>query len=791
MAGGMTGAKPHDPMQTLFAVGSVGDLSDAQLLRRFLNEPDAAARAAFAALVERHGPMVLRVCRSAPLDEHDAQDAFQATFLVFARKAGTVRKGESLASWLHGVALRVGARARSDASRRRAGERLAATFKASHPRPAGDPSEPWPELHEEIARLPGHYREPVVLCYLEGLSTEAAAGRIGCPRGTVLSRLSRARERLRSRLIRRGLAPAAAWLAAGSTSARAAALPPSLLGATTRASWEFALGRTTEIGKASALARKVLHAMSLSRLTALGALAVASAVTLGGALAFGGRLDEGKAGAPPVADAAPPVPDAALADLPLDEAARQALDDANAMEVPGVRAEALLVLAKCLDECGRPRDALVALRLALEAAEAIPPNGRYVIPHPAIRIAKAMAEAGQREEAHRAFPKALRIVVAEDDAHQAQSWANLPKIQLEAEGRADSAEMIEAYLRFMKTGRIRPAANPSVESARRKALSGDFPGALQLVRHSEAFRGPEGLILKRSEILFVADLLLPGDREAAGPVLAEARAIVDEFSREKPWFRGQDLAQIALAELRLGWTDRAIATARAFHAEVPVGGHDYSALFQQALAFVEIGKRQTRAGDRAGALDSAREAIAAVGKIQEEAMKPYPLSQACVLLAQNGDIAGAMQKTLTMIPSQRGDALRAIEAEQRKAGDEAGAQATLRLMFGDAEAMLRQSRRREPEAFSDEIVPQTARVATIRARMGDPAAAIRKIETLPPGEPRDEAMALCATELADRGDLAGAREWIGRIKSPRITRQARIRLAFRAAKVTTDPKPSG
>ena len=179
-----------------------GNLSDAQLLDGFLARSGEAAEAAFEALVARHGPMVLDVCSNVLRDSHDAQDAFQATFLVLASRAGSIRRRDALAGWLLGVARRVALRSRTDLARRRAYEGRAAEMKTDLQQ---DRAESWPELHEEIGRLPERYREPVVLCYLEGLSTDAAALRLGCPEGTVLSRLSRARERLQGRLTRRGL----------------------------------------------------------------------------------------------------------------------------------------------------------------------------------------------------------------------------------------------------------------------------------------------------------------------------------------------------------------------------------------------------------------------------------------------------------------------------------------------------------------------------------------------------------------------------------------------------------
>ena len=194
-------------LETLFHAGTIVGLGDAQLLDRFASRRDEAAEIAFAALVERHGPMVLRVCREVLRDPHEAQDAFQATFLILARKSASIRRRDSLGPWLHGVALRVSACARSAAARRRTHERRRAEITTPLLGPT-DGGEEGAMLHEEIGRLPEKYRTPVVLCYLEGLTHDQAAQKLRWPVGTVRSRLSGARERLRSRLVRRGVAPA-------------------------------------------------------------------------------------------------------------------------------------------------------------------------------------------------------------------------------------------------------------------------------------------------------------------------------------------------------------------------------------------------------------------------------------------------------------------------------------------------------------------------------------------------------------------------------------------------------
>jgi RNA polymerase sigma factor (sigma-70 family) len=193
---------------------ALGRMGDSELLERFADRTgakDEPAELAFATLVERHGPMVLRVCHAGLGNPHEAEDAFQATFLVLAQKAGTIHRGRSVASWLHGVALRVSHRARARAARRDRHERGRATVAGqsggTQPDRAAIDRETWRIIDEEVGRLPERFRRVVVLCYLEGLTHEMAADQLGCPVGTVRSRLATARARLDRRLRRRGLGP--------------------------------------------------------------------------------------------------------------------------------------------------------------------------------------------------------------------------------------------------------------------------------------------------------------------------------------------------------------------------------------------------------------------------------------------------------------------------------------------------------------------------------------------------------------------------------------------------------
>ncbi len=200
------------------------DADDGPLLARFAADRDAAA---FAALVRRHGPLVLAVCRRVCGHPQDAEDAFQAVFLVLARKAGQLRDPGRLGNWLYGVAAKVASRARRAAARRRVRE-VQAVDPPDPAAPDAAPPDIGPALHEELAALPAHYRDPIVLCDLQGASRADAAKALGVPEGTLSSRLANGRKKLAERLTRRGVALSALGVP-GAVAEGRAAVPESLL----------------------------------------------------------------------------------------------------------------------------------------------------------------------------------------------------------------------------------------------------------------------------------------------------------------------------------------------------------------------------------------------------------------------------------------------------------------------------------------------------------------------------------------------------------------------------------
>jgi RNA polymerase sigma factor (sigma-70 family) len=271
------GAASRD-IRALFQVGTTGGLTDEQLLERFVDRDREVGELAFAELVARHGPMVLRVCQMILRDAHDAEDAFQATFLILARRGGSIRERGSAASWLHGVARRVALSARSSAARRRVHERRASEMAMTSAEGAG-----WNDLgdvlHQEIERLPAKFRSAIVLCDLECLTEGQAAQRLEWPIGTLRTQLRRGRERLRVRLLRHGLGPSVALFGAvGSSDAASLSV---LLGRSTIEAVLQPTATKTVPAAVSALAAGVCRAMILTKLTiSIVALLAVGAVSL-------------------------------------------------------------------------------------------------------------------------------------------------------------------------------------------------------------------------------------------------------------------------------------------------------------------------------------------------------------------------------------------------------------------------------------------------------------------------------------------------------------------------------
>jgi RNA polymerase sigma factor (sigma-70 family) len=351
----MTSSSVTRQIKSLFESGSVTGLSDRQLLERFNSRRDPIGEAAFAALVSRHGPMVLEVSRQVLGGLHDAEDAFQAVFLVLARRALSIRDPDLLANWLYGVTVRTARCAKLEIERRRkrergsllagAGAAVEATVHAAEKRVID--REQADVLLGEIERLPSSFRLPVVLCYFEGLTIDEAARRLCWPIGTVRSRLARAREKLRRGLTRRGvLVPAAVLTAGFCPRSASASLSVSLCEITIRAALKSVAGESLA-GAASAfpvaLAEGVLRSMLGIRLKL-----IASALLLLGAVAAGA----GFVAQPPVRQAAKPGMQERQAGKP--NLQRIAAPPGDAKSRPAPAPGRMFVIGRVLDPDGKP-----------------------------------------------------------------------------------------------------------------------------------------------------------------------------------------------------------------------------------------------------------------------------------------------------------------------------------------------------------------------------------------------------------------------------------------------------
>jgi RNA polymerase sigma factor (sigma-70 family) len=281
---------------------AVHECSDRQLLERFAN---IGEQAAFAALVERHGPLVLGVCRRVLRNTEDAEDAFQATFMVLAKKAGSDFWQNSISNWLHGVAHRVALKTRTQRLRQRQRDLTYQPAEATGDNPTDQMT--WGELRSvldsELARLPARYRAPLLLCYLEGKTRDEAAAQLGWSAGSVKGRLERGRDLLRRRLARRGLTISAA-LCASLLPETAGAMPAHLAAATLQAATGFATGTAVGVSAQTlSLAQGIMQALLLTRIKIAAVLLIGVSVMSVAAVATHQAFSDAPRTTPPVAEA--------------------------------------------------------------------------------------------------------------------------------------------------------------------------------------------------------------------------------------------------------------------------------------------------------------------------------------------------------------------------------------------------------------------------------------------------------------------------------------------------------
>jgi RNA polymerase sigma factor (sigma-70 family) len=768
----MPTANLNHQYRSLFGGGRLADLGEGQLLDRFLKERDEGA---FEELVARHGPMVLGVCRRWLDDPNDVDDAFQATFLILIRKAGSLRDQKTVSRWLYGVSQRVARRARSQALRLR--ERLVPVPREAPTSPSAQGEAANREIlsivDEEVRRLPRKQQAVAVLCLVQGWTHEEAARALEWPLGTVKSRVASARETLRSRLSRRGIDAADGWLVALPMTWRIGRST-----ALTQLSRRILLaidGVINPANRGSAastvaleLSRGVMRSLLVKNMLIRSATAMLALTAAGaGAMAYqreGGVSSQPGTTARPASRVTtrPPVKQS-----PLQKAFEKASIAARSIADPAERAEKLLRLGEARTRQGDLEDARAILREALNASEAIKPNSNYVQPHVIIRIAKAQADANDREAAHRTFQQAIQLVAREDWEHQVQNWVNLIPYQVAIEGRARIGETLAAYRRFIENDNRQGNLDLDTLAIIDAARSESWEGALKIINARKFEVDDPGKAQRRSNILMgVAAYFRPDEREQVKPLLIEARRAIDAipYRFAKPGaFNG-----LAVQQARLGFFAEAVASAESVDprdgdVRNPAPNQTGMGAFIRAQAFLDVATEQMSAGDKEGVKVSVRKAVEAIDTMDHPGTRNYPLYRSANLLTHIGEFDGA-RRLIDRVESQNYEtrALRELANYQSKAGDQAGARTSWIRALNTAA--------RDPHQ-----PPGTT--AEIQAEMGDLAGALRTVQRIGNEDGKSKALSGVAVAVATMGNLDAAESVVERIKSPRIRDDAWIRVA--------------
>jgi RNA polymerase sigma factor (sigma-70 family) len=685
---------------------------DGQLLECFIARRDEAA---FEALVRRHGPMVWGVCRRVLRNDADAEDAFQATFLVLTRKAAAVAHRAALGAWLYGVAHNTALKAKSMNDRRRVKERRS----AEAPRPdAAD--EPWrdllPLLDAELSRLPDKYRAPIVLCELEGRTLKEAARQIGCPPGTAASRLARGRALLARRLARHG--PALSGDASASAlflNAASAGAPAPLVACTVKAAASFAAGQAATAGMASAkvvaLTEGVLKVMLLNKLKWATVFLLLLGVCGVGMGVFACRAGADERGGRQLAarDAKPPASTDARG--PAAEILKEAAEAARAVEDKQSKAWTLLAIAEAQAKGGDWDAAAKTYKEAIQAAKEIKDDPKGPDPaasahHTIGWVAITQAKAGD-------VKAALETAKAmEDDGARDYALANIAAEQANA-GDVKGALATAEGVSFNRRDWVMRAVSAS------QAAAGEFKDAAQTAEKigdaaSRAFallavagaqvrrKDPEAAkktlegAVKLGDSLPEADADKGEDGSARAGVfggvarlqaeMGDVKAARQTADGLKERWKSNALKGVAAAQAAAGDVKGALETAEAIEGEYPKGeafkevvtaqlragdlkggrqtADAIKSVFWRVASLTEIAKAEAKAGDRAAAAKTFQQALDAAGKDGADVSDDAPgmsglRNGALCLIAQARAEAGEEKEALAWAAKQSSPLLKA------------------------------------------------------------------------------------------------------------------------------------
>jgi RNA polymerase sigma factor (sigma-70 family) len=716
--------------------------TDNELLRRFLANRDESA---FEVLVRRHGPMVLGLCRRILRDPQNAEDAFQAAFLVFVRKAASIARPELLGNWLYGVASRTARAARAAAEKRRVKE--AEAVPREQPAQEGLWQELQPYLDRELNRLPAKYRIPLVLCYLEEKSRQEAARALGLPEGTLSSRLARGRALLAQRLTRWCPSVAGEVLLAG-LGKQAMAAP--LVQATTRAGMAVLAGQPINAGLVSAqvalLSQGVLRSLSMTKfeiaavfLCMLGLLACA----VGTATSLGSSTKEDSPAAVVVGPSSPN-----------DPLMTQVLEATKNITDAQVKLRVLLRIASVQHRTGNAAGAQKTRHEALELARGFAAGSPRV--DGLLMVARSQIEAKDRGAVFETLKQAEEAVTA---------------IESENEKLNCRARLVIA-----------------------QATAGDYEGGLRTLAKGGNFQG--------DLLSGFGYELNTENKEAARKAVTQALALVKFEGENAAIQRSNGLAGACFALARCGALEQALETAAKMGKErdrclqvivvAQAGDGDIAGAARTAKSIQQddikahaldaIIDAQVKAGDLTAARSTLEEVRKLVEKFQQAEMEqqrkmggfkqqqaPNPrLAQLQTAIALSQLLLGDMNGALLTVANMESDLEKAyvlmrLGTDRMKAGKPAearemllaAAQAAQRVILGKAKGGW---------PTKSEKATTLSMIARAQAKAGDVKEAFRTANTIPTDQAMDDALAGIAPAQAEAGDLKGALETVARIR---------------------------
>ncbi|APW62453.1 RNA polymerase sigma factor [Paludisphaera borealis] len=787
-------------LQTLCRLGAVGGVGDGELLARFVAGAGDDRELAFSALIDRHGSMVLRVCLGVLKDRHDAEDAAQASFLILARRARSIRSPGLLGSWLHGVALRTASRARAGTARRRdlerkAGEEVAMREQTEN-RFAHDE-----ELHEEIDRLPARYKAAVVACDLEGLTHAQAAERLCVPVRTLETRLYRGRDRLRAKLMRRGVGLASVEAALALSKPAEAALSASWKEVTARAAVSILEGASPV---ASGLVAERVYSLSQSLASGkIGSLAV-SAVAL---LASPGLLVGGAALAsrnPAVPDADPPpvaqapaqpdkkndAPNLLIVPLPKPDEIKQVLREAAeaairlSREEPSPGSSALLMISSAQSAAGDDDGALQTLR----AAEAESKGRKIKNPYPSwpCKIAGRLFHMGRKEEALRTLQEAAREVPGVSDN---------PNENYDAASRL--VEIVQSQLRFGDAEHARE----NVKRIEKIAADGDdrktrdlAPVLLRQLAVAQTAVGDVDGAFATVDRAAKSDTRLTESRGLLLPVIAyeamsldprDARRVFDRLTKEIEKSKTLEVKQaIQYALVGLLATLGDVAEARRFAREAAAawgGGPDAVARTEFGL-LERIAYAQQGRDDPAASRESFRLAFEVIKGQSRTLEGANNCRQIAAQLAYAGDLDGALRIVESLEPGQEKGMVYPLAAwKLALEGKTDRASELLRKAREDLQANWKElpdDRSRAVAFDPTKAIDALTQTAAVLALAGEVEPALQAARQIPSDDLRGRALAGVVQSRAQAGDLREALKLARGFDSPDDRRRALEHLAM-------------